>query len=160
LASCARTQGLRLHWIGASDWWKGALHMALPQIPLTTLNSCIAVCKLGADLFPARAHLVSPRRVAISVLIMNLGMCLLGGLPMCHGAGGLAGQYRFGGRTGAALQLLGLLKVALGLAFGGACIVVSMHCEQLTSQGSRASQQQMVVAGLWPMAAAESLPVP
>lgn len=28
---------------------------------------------------------------------MNILMCLLGGFPMCHGAGGLAGQYRFGG---------------------------------------------------------------
>lgn len=65
---------------------------ALPQIPLTTLNSVIAVCALSADLFPDRR--AEPRKVAISVGMMNLVACWFGGMPMCHGAGGLAGQYR------------------------------------------------------------------
>ncbi len=67
---------------------------ALPQIPLTTLNSVIAVCALSADLFPDRS--AAPRKVAVSVGLMNLLACWFGGMPMCHGAGGLAGQYRFG----------------------------------------------------------------
>ena len=40
----------------------------------------------------------------------------LGGMPVCHGAGGLAAQYHFGARTGGAVVLLGGLKVAAGLA--------------------------------------------
>ena len=41
---------------------------------------------------------------------------------MCHGAGGLAAQYRFGARTGGSVVMLGLLKVMAGLLFGGALL--------------------------------------
>lgn len=34
---------------------------------------------------------------------------------MCHGAGGLAGQYYFGARTGGANILEGLMEISLGL---------------------------------------------
>ena len=99
-------QSFGLHWPTWDDWGKGFIHMAIPQIPLTTMNSVIAVCKLSDDLFPNtdEKHKATPRRVASSVGLMNLLMCLLGGFPMCHGAGGLAGQYRFGGRTGASVE--------------------------------------------------------
>jgi len=39
-------------------------------------------------------------------------------VPVCHGAGGLAAQYRFGARSGASIILLGLFKLVLGLLFG------------------------------------------
>jgi len=89
---------------------------ALPQIPLTTLNSVIAVCALSADLFPDRR--ASPRMVAISVGMMNLIACWFGGMPMCHGAGGLAGQYRFGARTNGSILFLGSMKMLLAVLFG------------------------------------------
>ena len=47
---------------------------------------------------------------------MNLLTVPLGGMPVCHGAGGLAAQYHFGARTGGAVVLLGGLKVVGGLA--------------------------------------------
>lgn len=59
---------------------------------------------------------------------MNILMCLLGGFPMCHGAGGLAGQYRFGGRTGASVEFLGIVKIVLGLAFGQRCLELLSSC--------------------------------
>ena len=60
-------QELGVHWISADDWGKGFVHMAVPQIPLTTLNSVIAVCKLSDDLFPHtdERHKATPRRVRI-----------------------------------------------------------------------------------------------
>ena len=36
-------------------------------------------------------------------------------MPVCHGSGGLAAQYRFGARSGASIVFLGLLKLLLGL---------------------------------------------
>ena len=114
------------HMISWDDWQRGFIHMAVPQIPLTTLNSVIAVCKLSGDLFPDRP--AAPARVATSVGVMNICMCLLGGFPMCHGAGGLAGQYRFGGRTGASVMLLGGLKATLGLLFGQSCLALLHQC--------------------------------
>jgi hypothetical protein len=52
---------------------------------------------------------------------MNLVGCCFGAMPVCHGAGGLAAQYRFGGRSGACVVLLGVVKVGVGLVcwFGG-----------------------------------------
>ena len=105
---------------GAADWKTGILRGAIPQIPLTTLNSVIAVCALSTDLFPDRA--ANPRKVATSVGLMNLVCCPLGGMPMCHGAGGLAAQYRFGARTGGSVVMLGIVKMALGLLFGGSLL--------------------------------------
>jgi hypothetical protein len=101
---------------GADDWLTGLWRGALPQIPLTTLNSVIAVCALSADLFPRRP--ASPRKVAVSVALMNLLACPFGAMPLCHGAGGLAGQYRFGARTGASVVMLGAAKMALALILG------------------------------------------
>ena len=47
-------------------WWSAAF----PQVPLTLLNSVVAVCALSVDLFPARS--APPAKVAISVGLMNL----------------------------------------------------------------------------------------
>lgn len=95
---------------------------ALPQIPLTTLNSVIAVCALSADLFPDRK--AEPRKVAVSVGLMNLVACWFGGMPMCHGAGGLAGQYRFGARTNGSILFLGIVKILLAVLLGASLMAL------------------------------------
>ncbi len=95
---------------------------ALPQIPLTTLNSVIAVCALSIDLFPDRP--ATPRKVAVSVGLMNLIAAWFGGMPMCHGAGGLAGQYRFGARTNGAVLFLGVVKMILAVALGASLMAL------------------------------------
>ncbi len=106
----------------APEWRTGILQGALPQLPLTLLNSVIAVCALSEDLFPGRG--VSTKRMTISVSLMNLITCPLGAMPACHGSGGLAGQYRCGARTGGSVVLLGAAKVALALALGGSAAVL------------------------------------
>jgi MFS superfamily sulfate permease-like transporter len=103
-----------------SAWATGVWRGALPQLPLTLLNSVVAVCALSSDYFPGRG--VPQRHMAMSVGLMNLVSVPLGGIPMCHGAGGLAAQYRFGARTGGSVIMLGLLKIAVGLAFGATMI--------------------------------------
>lgn len=95
---------------------------ALPQIPLTALNSVVAVCALSLDLFPDRR--VEPKKVAISVGLMNLVAAWFGGMPMCHGAGGLAGQYRFGARTNGSILFLGVIKMAVAVLFGATLITL------------------------------------
>ena len=107
---------VRIVWPRGSDWSGGLLKGAIPQLPLTLLNSVLAVCALSRDYFPGRG--VSPRRIAASVGMMNLLCIPLGGIPMCHGAGGLAAQYRFGARSGGSAVMLGVLLCLLGLVFG------------------------------------------
>lgn len=111
-----------------SDWRIGLLRGTLPQVPLTTLNSVIAVCALSLDLFPSRP--AAPKRVAVSVSLMNLICCPFGGMPMCHGAGGLAAQHRFGARTGGSVVMLGAAKVVLGIAFGGSLFALLQQFPQ------------------------------
>ncbi len=105
-----------------ADFRSSFVRAALPQIPLTTLNSVIAVCALSADLFPERP--APPRKVAISVGLMNLVSGWFGAMPMCHGAGGLAGQYRFGARSSTSILFLGTVKVALAVLFGGTILAL------------------------------------
>lgn len=102
------------------DFKTGFIRGAVPQIPLSVLNSVIAVCKLSNDLFPDREASVTA--VSVSVGLMNLVGCWFGAMPVCHGAGGLAGQYRFGGRTGGSVVLLGIGKLVLGLLFGNSFV--------------------------------------
>lgn len=109
----------------AGEWWTGLTRGAIPQLPLTLLNSVIAVCALSGDYFPSRG--IAPRRMAASVGFMNLLCVPFGGMPMCHGAGGLAAQHRFGARTGGSVVMLGVAKVIAGLMFGGVLLTALQH---------------------------------
>ncbi|CAL9047840.1 molybdate transporter 1-like [Musa acuminata AAA Group] len=112
----------RIHVVKISKhaWKEGFIKGAVPQLPLSVLNSVIAVCKLTTDLFPDKV--ASATSVSITVGLMNLVGCWFGAMPCCHGAGGLAGQYKFGGRSGACVALLGVAKLAVGLVLGGSLL--------------------------------------
>ncbi|KIW89630.1 uncharacterized protein Z519_09786 [Cladophialophora bantiana CBS 173.52] len=101
----------------AREWKTGILDAGIGQLPLTTLNSIIAVTHLAADLLPD-IETPSVTAIGISVAGMNLFGCWFGAMPVCHGSGGLAAQYRFGARSGASIIFLGLLKLLLGILFG------------------------------------------
>ncbi len=94
---------------------QGALLLALPQIPLSLGNSVIATSQTASDLFPDRR--VSVRKIGFTYGLMNLLAPWFGGLPVCHGCGGLVGFYGFGARTGGAAVLYGSLYLVLGLFF-------------------------------------------
>ncbi|KAJ9638000.1 hypothetical protein H2204_004590 [Knufia peltigerae] len=101
----------------APEWKTGILDAGIGQLPLTTLNSIIAVTHLAADLLP-EIQTPSVTSVGLSVAAMNLFGCWFGAMPVCHGSGGLAAQYRFGARSGASIVFLGLLKLIVGVLFG------------------------------------------
>lgn len=110
--------------------WAGSglpsLWMAIGQLPLTTLNSIVAVSQLSNDLLP---DLPAPSvtSMGLSVAFMNLTGTWLGAMPVCHGAGGLAAQYRFGARSGASIIMLGIFKIILGLVFGETLVDLLRH---------------------------------
>jgi len=101
--------------IGWNDVLIGTLFLAMPQVPLTLGNAIIAITEENNDLFPDRP--VTEQRVALSTGLMNLGSAALGGIPMCHGAGGMAGHVRFGARTGGAPIILGTILVVVAFFF-------------------------------------------
>ena len=100
----------------------GTLLFTLPQIPLTLGNAVIAIVAENNELFPDRQ--VTEKKIAISQGIMNLVSPLFGGIPMCHGAGGMAGHVRFGARTGGALVILGSLLVFIALFFSDSVAII------------------------------------
>jgi MFS superfamily sulfate permease-like transporter len=100
-----------------SDFAIGLVFLALPQVPLTLGNAMIAIVEENNRLFPHRP--LSERSVSISTGLMNLFGACVGGVPMCHGAGGMAGHVRFGARTGGALIILGAVLILIALSFSG-----------------------------------------
>lgn len=114
----ALSPGLRLPSIGLPsfalrDVVQGTLVLALPQAALTLGNAIIATKEENNALFPDRP--VSVRLLAADHGLMNLLGAALGGIPMCRGAGGMAGHIRFGARSGGALVILGTLLLAMAL---------------------------------------------
>jgi MFS superfamily sulfate permease-like transporter len=106
----------------------GISRAGLAQLPLTTLNSVIAVTQLADSLFAHRHYTDAwrwrPSVIATAVGLMNVLGPWLGVFPCCHGSGGLAAQYKFGARWGAAPILLGVIKITLGLLFGSSLFVL------------------------------------
>jgi SulP family sulfate permease len=92
--------------------------LALPQLPMTLGNAVIANEDLARDYFGDEASRTTGRALCVSMGLANVGSFLLGGMPMCHGAGGLAAHYRFGARTAGSNVMIGLLFVVLALGLG------------------------------------------
>lgn len=97
--------------------WQSFLQAGFAQIPLTATNAVIATSALIKSYWPEKP--VSESRLSLNMGIMNLILPFFGGMPLCHGAGGLAGQYYFGARTGGANIIEGLIEIAMGLFLAG-----------------------------------------
>ena len=95
----------------------GLVLLAIPQIPLSLGNSIFATNQIAADLFPEKK--ITVKKIGFTYSIMNLISPLLGGIPVCHGSGGIAGHYTFGGRTGGSTLIYGLFYLVLGIFFSG-----------------------------------------
>lgn len=103
--------------ISGHDFLVGFILLALPQLPLTLGNAVIAIADENNRLFPDRP--VTDRGMATSTGLMNIAGAIVGGVPMCHGAGGMAGHVAFGAKTGGALVILGSLLLVLAVFFSG-----------------------------------------
>jgi MFS superfamily sulfate permease-like transporter len=97
------------------DLLVGALFLALPQLPLTLGNAVIAITEENNRLFPDRP--VNESRISVSTGLMNMLSACIGGVPMCHGAGGMAGHVQFGARTGGAPIVLGAVLLLIATFF-------------------------------------------
>ncbi|UCG38647.1 MAG: putative sulfate/molybdate transporter [bacterium] len=118
----ARIEGLTfrlpgLHGFAPADLWRSLVLAGFAQVPLTAANAVIATSALIAQYWPERP--VPENRLAWNMGIMNLAVPFLGGMPLCHGSGGLAAQYYFGARTGGANIIEGFLEISMGLFLAG-----------------------------------------
>jgi hypothetical protein len=99
------------------DAWTGLLVLAIPQLPLSLGNSLFATERLAKDLFPDRAPSIG--KIGFTYSLMNLVSPIFGGVPTCHGSGGMAGHYAFGARTGGSVVIYGSCFIVAGLLFSG-----------------------------------------
>lgn len=99
------------------DVLSGLVLLALPQLPLSLGNSILATHQLSADFFPQRP--VGVRKISLTYSLMNMVSPFFGGVPSCHGSGGMAGHYAFGARTGGSVMIYGLMYLVLGMFFAG-----------------------------------------
>ncbi len=101
------------------QYWQAFFLLVLPQLPLTIGNAIIstrdvAIAKFGEE---------KTGRVTLKALLTSMGVTglitgLIGAMPLCHGAGGLAAHYRFGARTGGSNLIIGGAFIVLALLFG------------------------------------------
>jgi len=112
-----RAPELLLAKITLHDFLLGAVFLTLPQLPLTLGNAIIATQDENNRLFPDRP--VNENQLANSTGILNAFGASVGGIPMCHGAGGMAGHVAFGARTGGATVILGVILLLVALFLSG-----------------------------------------
>jgi len=85
---------------------------------MTLGNAVLAYTDLSKQYFGERSAKVTNRKACVSMALANFLSFLLGGMPLCHGAGGLAAHYRFGARTAGSNMMIGLIFVALAILLG------------------------------------------
>ena len=109
---------IRIPDISTADLMLAATLLVLPQVPLTLTNSCLAPADAGRTYFPDAALRITPGRLARTLGLANLGAGAIGGMPVCHGAGGMSAHYAFGARTWRAPALIGGALVSAALLLG------------------------------------------
>lgn len=107
-----------------TDFTFALLALVLPQIPMTMGNAVIANRDLSHEYFGNENGRVTDRALCISMGLANLFASLIGGMPICHGAGGLAAHYRFGARTHGSNLIIGGGFVVLAILFGSEAVNV------------------------------------
>ena len=105
-----------------SDFVTAFLLLVIPQIPLTIGNAVMSTADLSRHYFKEKAEKVTPKALSSTMGIVNIITGAVGGMPMCHGSGGVAANYFFGARTGGSNIMIG--GVFILLAFLGSIALI------------------------------------
>jgi len=111
-------QFLPLGWPTKADFTFALFALVLPQIPMTLGNAVIAYADLSRDYFGGSSKKVTYKSACISMALANFVSSTIGGMPLCHGAGGLAAHYRFGARTAGSNLMIGVIFIILAVVLG------------------------------------------
>ena len=105
-------------WPAYTDLSMALFALVLPQLPMTLGNAVVADADLSREYFGQASRRVTYRALTISMAIANMVSAALGGMPICHGAGGLAAHYRFGARTAGSNLIIGTVFILLAFLLG------------------------------------------
>jgi SulP family sulfate permease len=111
-------------WPSHADFTLALLILVLPQAPMTLGNAVIAYADLSHDYFGEDSSRVTNRATCVTMALANFVSFLFGGMPICHGAGGLAAHYRFGARTGGSNLMIGVIFLFLAVLLGNHAVSV------------------------------------
>ena len=92
-----------------------SLMIILIQLPITIANAVYASSKTINDLYNT---VVPESKIAYTCYTYNFFIGLLGGVPVCHGSGGITAHYVAGGKTMLTPLLIGLICISLSLING------------------------------------------
>ena len=106
--------------LSTSDFISAFVLLVIPQIPLTIGNAIIGTADTCISLFgkDGNSQKVTHKNLSIGMGFVNILSGIIGAIPLCHGAGGLAAHYRFGARTGGSNIMIGLIFLVIALVFG------------------------------------------
>jgi SulP family sulfate permease len=107
-----------------ADFATALFVLAIPQLPMTIGNSVIATGDLAKEYFGESSKKVTYPALCMSLATANIMSFFFGGMPMCHGAGGLASRFRFGARTAGSNIISGILFLLLALLLGSHALSV------------------------------------
>lgn len=107
-----------------ADFATSLFVLAIPQLPMTIGNSVIATGDLAKEYFGEPSKRVTYPAICMSLATANIMSFFFGGMPMCHGAGGLASRFRFGARTAGSNIISGFLFLLLALLLGSHALSV------------------------------------
>ena len=111
-------------WPTKADFTFAFFALVLPQIPMTLGNAVIAYADLSKDYFKDQSSKVTYRATCISMALACFFSSLIGGMPLCHGAGGLAAHYRFGARTAGSNIFIGFIFMILAILLGSHSLAI------------------------------------
>ena len=107
-----------------ADFATSLFVLAIPQLPMTIGNSVIATGDLAKEYFGGSSKKVTYPAICLSLATANIMSFFFGGMPMCHGAGGLASRFRFGARTAGSNIISGTLFLLLAVLLGSHALSV------------------------------------
>jgi len=102
----------------SADFSLAFLMLVLPQLPMTIGNAVVANADLSRQYFAEKSEKVTTKALCLSMGLANLLCFFIGGMPLCHGAGGLASHYAFGARSAGSNLIIGSIFVLLAILLG------------------------------------------
>ncbi|QEE15194.1 putative sulfate/molybdate transporter [Promethearchaeum syntrophicum] len=102
----------------------GMIYAGFGQLFLTLTNVMVATVILIRDLFPNKSDKIDANSLSFNMGVLNTISPFVGGIPLCHGSGGLAAQYAFGARSGGSMILEGIMEIVLGLFFSNTLFII------------------------------------
>lgn len=109
---------------GVDNLWIAFMVLVLPQIALSIGNAIVATEATGKLLYGEKASRLTLKNIPVSMGIANIASGIIGGVPMCHGSGGMTAHAKFGATRSVSGYIIGGALIAAALVLGKSGLAV------------------------------------